>query len=521
MVQNFDTNKLMRGALDAIEHLDAAPAYQFLRLLDENMSQLGPEYQNSTQFKNDLALLKMRLRFVAFPELPPKEAQELLQKNLLEFLSGEIDLADRLAVRYTFVGYNLQNEDRQNLKSAILKNQEQIGEVTIGDWLKDFDRFANPEDRDSQATLSYITQSPKAAALDKSKQNILRKLLGIYDQWLATELLNIFDLAVLYRQTDSGSNLRRDVSPQDQRRIGVFSNAQSVQLPLLQALSKFENLGNQLVTAERIKIKSQVEPVRPSLFYWIKYYRDELGIGQHSSVERGQFLFRSENCKKLTPEERERVNLILKSIEENFPLSIDPARQEIVFPAFQGVLMGSSERLGVPSGAGGRPAFQDAPMVSEPTFQQERAESFIPPVKNNVSSKPSLAHFAPRIASPPSFPEAPRSTVQASPRTEQIATPAWKSAPVNAMPPRGGAFSQAETNAFDRAESGGELSFSAKHIFPAEKETIASPTYVQPPIQKPEPVQVSTQPSSLRQVPPQTNPFSIHPVSRGSEEDVM
>ncbi len=108
----------------------------------------------------------------------------------------------------------------------------------------------------------------------------------------------------------------------------------TVKLPLLQALSKYEQLGNQLITQERIKIRSQAEPVRPSLLYWIKYYRDELGVGHHDSVLRGNFLFRSENGKRLSPEERERVNLVLKSVEENFPVEIDTEQSIIVFPPF-------------------------------------------------------------------------------------------------------------------------------------------------------------------------------------------
>lgn len=109
---------------------------------------------------------------------------------------------------------------------------------------------------------------------------------------------------------------------------------QMAHLPLLQALSKYEQLGNQLITRERIRVKSQGEPVRPSLLYWIKYYRDELGIGHHDTVQRGNFLFRSENGKRLSPEERERVSLVFKSVEENIALDIDTERSEIVFPPF-------------------------------------------------------------------------------------------------------------------------------------------------------------------------------------------
>ncbi|MEK9173712.1 MAG: hypothetical protein AAB845_00405, partial [Patescibacteria group bacterium] len=110
------------------------------------------------------------------------------------------------------------------------------------------------------------------------------------------------------------------------------SVGQVKKLQILQALSQYPNLGNQMISSERIRIKSQPEPVRGSLYNWIKYYRDELGIGQHSTVERGQFLFRSENGKALGALERERVNLILKSLEENLPLEIDTERQEIIFP---------------------------------------------------------------------------------------------------------------------------------------------------------------------------------------------
>lgn len=111
--------------------------------------------------------------------------------------------------------------------------------------------------------------------------------------------------------------------------------AKIAQLPLLKALSEYPRLGDQPITNEKIKIKSQAEPVRPSLTNWIHYYREELGIGFHDQVTRGHFLFQSENGKRLSAEERERINLILKSIEEEFPIDIDADRQTIVFPVKQ------------------------------------------------------------------------------------------------------------------------------------------------------------------------------------------
>lgn len=146
----------------------------------------------------------------------------------------------------------------------------------------------------------------------------------------------------------------------------------TIRLPLLQALSKYEQLGNQLITQERIKLKSQPESVRPSLLYWIKYYRDELGIGHHSTVERGNFLFRSENGKKLTPEERERVNLVLKSVEENSPVEVDTEQNVVIFPPF--VPQGTPQAPPVPPLAPQKTAPQ--PRI---IFQPSRSNLGVPP----------------------------------------------------------------------------------------------------------------------------------------------
>lgn len=108
--------------------------------------------------------------------------------------------------------------------------------------------------------------------------------------------------------------------------------AKTVKLPLLKAMSEYKHLSEQMLTEEKIKLKGSTEPVRPSLGNWLKSYREELGIGFHETAQRGGFLFQSQNGKCLSNEERARLNLILKSVEENFPLDIDTEHQTIVFP---------------------------------------------------------------------------------------------------------------------------------------------------------------------------------------------
>ncbi len=105
-------------------------------------------------------------------------------------------------------------------------------------------------------------------------------------------------------------------------------------LALLPALGKYAKLGEQQITRERIHVANQPEPVRPSLTNWLKCYREELGIGYHDPMLRAKFLFQSVNGKALSSDDRERVNLLLRSMEENAPLDIDTAKMEIVFPSF-------------------------------------------------------------------------------------------------------------------------------------------------------------------------------------------
>lgn len=107
----------------------------------------------------------------------------------------------------------------------------------------------------------------------------------------------------------------------------------TVKLPLLKAMSEYKHVADQIITSEKIKLRHSQELVRPTLSNWIRSYREELGIGFHEPVQRGNFLFQTVNGRKLTNEDRAKLNLILKSIEEGFPLDIDPKKEEIVFPA--------------------------------------------------------------------------------------------------------------------------------------------------------------------------------------------
>jgi hypothetical protein len=102
-------------------------------------------------------------------------------------------------------------------------------------------------------------------------------------------------------------------------------------LSISQALKQFPNLGEQLISSGGIKMKYFNSPVRPSIKNWIADYNEVMGVEKHDMMKRGDYLFHSENGKRLTTGERQKVSDILKSMDENSMVSVDSARQEVVF----------------------------------------------------------------------------------------------------------------------------------------------------------------------------------------------
>lgn len=108
--------------------------------------------------------------------------------------------------------------------------------------------------------------------------------------------------------------------------------ANIMKLPLPQALQKYPKLSEQPVTGSPIKLRSFPAPARPSIKNWLADYRENLGAGRHGVVERGNYLFHSENAKRLNSSERQKLAWILKSLEEDAPLEIDISSEIIIFP---------------------------------------------------------------------------------------------------------------------------------------------------------------------------------------------
>lgn len=106
---------------------------------------------------------------------------------------------------------------------------------------------------------------------------------------------------------------------------------QDTSLPLAKALQEYPKLGEQNITSGMLTLKYFPEPVRPSIKNWITDYHDNMGAGKHEVMDRGNFLFHSTNAKTLTSGERQKLTMVLRALDDNTPVQIDPEKQALLF----------------------------------------------------------------------------------------------------------------------------------------------------------------------------------------------
>lgn len=270
-------------------------------------------------------------------------------------------------------------------------------------------------------------------------------------------------------------------APEEDEGISIV---QTVSLPLLDAMAKYQRLSEQSITEDRITVKGESQPVRGSLRNWVRHYRDALGIRKHSAMERGQFLFQGENTKRLGAADREKLSLLFRSLDENVPVSIDVERQEVIFPAFEekatpspvsGVSEQQKESTAPSLGTSFRPLekfpVQTAPIHKalewdrkappqnslQPDLQGGTAVSSVETPSLELTKKPGLSvgisapayDFGALQKMSPSEPSS-------EPRVASPAMPPLPKSPVESPP----------------FASGGKMSFSSSHILPSEKQSL-------------------------------------------------
>jgi len=103
-------------------------------------------------------------------------------------------------------------------------------------------------------------------------------------------------------------------------------------ITLTDAIKAYTEIGEQLITSNRISLKMFPEPARPSIKNWLADYTFTLGHNTHTSIERGNYIFQGSNGKNLNSQDRERLGYVLRAYDENSPVTVDKVAKQIVFP---------------------------------------------------------------------------------------------------------------------------------------------------------------------------------------------
>jgi hypothetical protein len=224
-----------------------------------------------------------------------------LDENAIEIVSSPIALI--------FVGDNKLRDYPEIIKKTLATSDGIVFGIAYEINKRIFNKF--PEYfKDSNALLEEWGRMKSAPVL--SEEEAWKKVLEL-EPWIA-EL----------------DNEKKEEAQAEQKKVQE-KMASIVKMTLQEALKKYEKLGEQHLSGNPIKLKIFEAPVRPSIKNWIADYYEKVDARHHDSIERGNYLFHSENARKLTTGERQKVGTMLRALDENAAVTIDPQRQEIVF----------------------------------------------------------------------------------------------------------------------------------------------------------------------------------------------
>ena len=104
-----------------------------------------------------------------------------------------------------------------------------------------------------------------------------------------------------------------------------------ISMTVADALKAYPEVGEQLITSEKIVLKNFPEPVRPCLKNWLADFTFTLGRDKHTAMDRGIYLFQSANGKRLNSQDRNKLAYVLKAFDEGLTVNINKDSKQIVF----------------------------------------------------------------------------------------------------------------------------------------------------------------------------------------------
>ncbi|MCX6766977.1 MAG: hypothetical protein NT170_04365 [Candidatus Moranbacteria bacterium] len=228
------------------------------------------------------------------------------------------------------------------------------------------------------------------------------------------ELLRLANITRLIREYYFGEVRFEDFATEIEKRVGVsLLTAQEItryikseiidwdpwaqyvaKLPKMSVREMFEKklkIADTEITSGYVELRGSDDLEDPTIKNWIHDYITHLGYGQHSQMQRTEYIFHSENGRDLSSPDREKLGIILRSFDENIPLPVDEENGEIVFdglieknpPPAPPFSKGESRMGTVPFPKGGEPtkSFPLSQRGIKGDFEkvESKQESFIKP----------------------------------------------------------------------------------------------------------------------------------------------
>jgi len=337
-----------------------------------------------------------------FAQLPDQECALIIQNNFLEALESESYVDWDIVTKFIVTPYADREALCKLLNSAIKKNIQQIAGVTIGDWIRKYqDKYLDKE-RNPETFFEYVQNNQEIKRIPKKDQLLIARVLRIYDYLLVIPIddldgpvSNILRFA-----------MRSEATPGETTNGAIEEKPVEMKienLPIDVAMEKYPELGEQLITSSHIKLKIFPEPVRPSIKNWLSDYTFTVGISNHDPIVRGNYIFKGENARLLSQEDRAKLTAILKSFEEKMPLAVNVNTKQVIFSLPEKRVLPQAQNNFPPTETRRMPENYTQPQriqESQPRFQtdEERISAWRRnlPQKEELENKPvaSNVHFS-------------------------------------------------------------------------------------------------------------------------------
>jgi len=281
--------------------------------------------------------LLLEKKFEGFSNLSDEECGKIIENYLLEGFESETLFEREMMAKFLAYTYSGREPIRKIFNTAIKKNKQRVANFTVGEWLEKYSKAYEGKERTPNTFFEFVNNNSEIKNLNKIDKIRLMRIFRMYDYLLVESMPGLDDIRMNILRFPMYLNEENPEIPTFDQKIkpeGDYEARKPIRIEsysVMSAIAQYSQLGEQLITSSPIKLKIFPQPVRPSIKNWIEDYRSAMGAQRHGTMERGNYLFHSENTKNLVSGDRKKLAEVLRSLDEDVALKVDPERQEIVF----------------------------------------------------------------------------------------------------------------------------------------------------------------------------------------------